>query len=113
MKLPESQKITKKFLRETMTMEQYNTARSHHGEALRRILEEDVPNHEPPAAAGDANTSEAVSASESNGESNATKEGLRAARDKLRAEAIGWGVREDEVEPVLQHHPLAAARNIL
>ena len=35
MELPESQKTTKKFLRETMTMAQYNTARAHYGEALR------------------------------------------------------------------------------
>jgi hypothetical protein len=47
MQLPESQKITKKFLRETMTMDQYNTARAHYGKVLRLVLEEDVPNHEP------------------------------------------------------------------
>src|SRR6266478_7742389 len=39
MHLPESQKVTKKFLRETMTMDQYNTVRAHYGEALRVILE--------------------------------------------------------------------------
>jgi hypothetical protein len=49
MQVPEGQKVTKKFLRETMTMEQYNMARSHYRAALRQILEEDVPNHEPPA----------------------------------------------------------------
>lgn len=38
MKLQASQKITKKFLRETMTVSQYNTARAHYGEALRLIL---------------------------------------------------------------------------
>jgi hypothetical protein len=43
MQLPESQKITKKFLREQMIMAQYNQARAHYGEALRVILEEDVP----------------------------------------------------------------------
>jgi hypothetical protein len=49
MQLPERQKITKKFLRESMTMTQYHTARQHYGEVLRQVLEEDVPNHEPPA----------------------------------------------------------------
>jgi hypothetical protein len=47
MQLPDGQKITKKFLRETMTMAQYNTARAHYGEKLRQILEEDVPDHGP------------------------------------------------------------------
>ena len=42
MELPESQKTTKKFLRETMTMAQYNTARAHYGEALRVIIEGDT-----------------------------------------------------------------------
>jgi hypothetical protein len=60
MKLPESQKITKKFLRETMTMAQYNTARAHYGEVLRQILEEDVPTHEPPSQAVDADASQVV-----------------------------------------------------
>src|SRR5882724_4973062 len=63
MQLPESQKITKKFLRETMTMDQYNTARAHYGDALRQGLEEDVPNHEPPTEAVDANASKTVPAS--------------------------------------------------
>jgi hypothetical protein len=58
MQLPESQKITKKFLRETMTMSQYNPARAHYGEALRVIVEEDVPNHEPPSQAVDADASQ-------------------------------------------------------
>jgi hypothetical protein len=60
MQLPESQKITKKFLREQMTMAQYNTARAHYGEALRVILEEDVPTHEPPSQAVDADASQVV-----------------------------------------------------
>jgi hypothetical protein len=45
MQLPETQKITRKSLRETMTMSQCNTARAHYGERLRQILEEDVPDH--------------------------------------------------------------------
>jgi hypothetical protein len=35
MQFTESQKITKKFLRERMTMDQDNTARAHYGKALR------------------------------------------------------------------------------
>jgi hypothetical protein len=96
-----------------MTMAQYNTARSHYGEALHQILEEDVPNHEPPAETREPDASTAASASESDSKSNATEDGLLAARAKLRTEALSWGVRESEVDHVLQHHPLAAARNIL
>lgn len=49
MRLPETQKVTKKFLREHMTMAQYDAAREGYGEALRQGLEEDVPTHEPPS----------------------------------------------------------------
>lgn len=113
MKLPESQKVTKKFLREQMTMSQYNTARAHYSEALRVILEEDVPNHEPPSETGDANASKTVPASEFAGESNATKDGLLAARAKLRAEAAGWGIAASEIEHVIGHHSIEKARNLL
>ena len=57
MQLPERQKITKKFLRETMTIAQYNTARKAYGERLRAILEKDVPDHEPPRETRDADAS--------------------------------------------------------
>jgi hypothetical protein len=112
-KLPDGQKITKKFLCETMLMSQYETARAHYGEALLQVIEEDVPNHEPPPQAGDTSTPETILAFESVDESNAIETGLRAAKAKFRAEALSWGVRESEVDHVLQHHPLAEARNIL
>jgi hypothetical protein len=113
MQLPDGQKITKKFLRETMVMSQYNTARSHYGEALRVILEEDVPNHEPPSETGNASTSAAVPASESVGEPNATEEGLLAARAKLRTEALSWQIAPGEIDHILDQHPIEKARNIL
>jgi hypothetical protein len=114
MQQPESQKITKKFLRERMSMEQYNTARAHYGDALRQILEEDVPNYEPPRETRDTGTSEAVPASESISEPNATEDGLLAAKAKLRAEAAGWGIEEKEIAYILDHHPdLTRARNLL
>jgi hypothetical protein len=43
MHLPETQKITKKFLRERMTMAQYERARAHYGQTLAEILNQDVP----------------------------------------------------------------------
>jgi hypothetical protein len=127
MQLPESQKITKKFLRESMTMEQYNTARSHYGEALRQILEEDVPNHEPPATREPvspepapatetpepAEGSAAVpsSASLSAPEADATE----LDRQRLRQEVASWQLRvkPEEIEPVIQHNPYSKARRLL
>jgi hypothetical protein len=45
LELPAGAKITKKSLRETMTMAQYEAARKAYGERLRQVLEEDVPIH--------------------------------------------------------------------
>jgi hypothetical protein len=111
MQLPETQKISKKFLRETMTMAQYNMARAHYGEKLRRILEEDVPDHGSTPKDEQPHASQA--ASQAGDEPNATEAGLVAAKAKLRAEALSWGVREGEVDHILTHHPLVAARTIL
>jgi Arc/MetJ family transcription regulator len=104
MQLPERQKITKKFLRETMTMSQYDTARTHYGEALRRIVEEDVPDHVP-AQKEAANGSEPPadqpqpSQAASKAQSAATDDAEPhqrppddEAKAKLRAEALSWGV---------------------
>jgi len=136
MKLPESQKITKKFLRETMTMDQYNTARAHYGEALRQILEEDVPTHEPPTQAGDADASAGVQ--QASGEERPTEEDSPAVpsavasssapasahadtaaaerdRQRLRAEVAGWDLRvsQAEIEHIITHYPYSRARQLL
>jgi hypothetical protein len=131
MKLPESKKVTKKFLRETMTMAQYNTARAHYGEKLRVILEGDVPDFAPhkEATNGTATPPTTVSAEESTTaqvtEDNATvpfggsssvpapAPDADATREKLRAEAIGWGIKASEVDHILQHHPVDKARTLL
>jgi hypothetical protein len=138
MKLPESQKITKKFLRETMTVTQYNTARAHYGEALRVILEEDVPTHEPPSEAGEASTPETVHAAVNVPAAlPPTRESLPAVpplppasssapepdpndaaerdRQRLRAEVAKWDLRvsQAEIEHILTHHPFSRARTLL
>jgi len=128
MQLPESQKITKKFLRETMTMTQYNTARAHYGEALRVIIEEDVPNHEPPSQAVDADASEVVPASIPEGlpvdpqptassSAPAPDPNDAAERDRvrLRAEVAAWDLRvpPEEVEHVIVHNAYSTARQLL
>jgi hypothetical protein len=131
MKLPDSQKVTKKFLRETMTMDQYNTARAHYGEALRVISEEDVPNHEPPSQAVDADASQAVHtptgeglpvdpppASPATASSSATPDPTSADerdRARLRAEVAAWDLRvpPEEIEHVIQHNVYSKARALL
>jgi hypothetical protein len=50
MQLAEDTKITKKFLRESMTMAQYEVAWQHYNEVLKKHVEEDVSDH---PAAGD------------------------------------------------------------
>jgi hypothetical protein len=128
MKLSESQKITKKFLRETMTMDQYNTARAHYGEVLRQIIEEDVPNHEPPSQAVDANASQVVHTSTDEGPTAVpsaaassfvpapdTNDAAERDRVRLRAEVAQWDLRvpPEEVEHVIQHNPYSKARALL
>jgi hypothetical protein len=128
MQLPESQKITKKFLRETMTMDQYNTARAHYGEALRVILEEDVPDHESPSEAVDADASQVVHTPTAEGipvdpspdassSAPAPDPNDAAERDRvrLRAEVASWPLRVSpaEIEHIVTHHPYSEARKIL
>src|SRR6266850_2023885 len=119
MQLPESQKITKKFLRETMTMDQYNTARAHYGEALRVIIEEDVPDHEPPDETREPDASRVVHAPteerlpvdpspDASSSAPAPDPNDAAERDRirLRAEVAQWDLRvaPEEVEHVIQHN---------
>jgi hypothetical protein len=125
MQLPESQKITKKFLRETMSMAQYNTAKAHYGEALRLILEEDVPDGTPAPAAPVSTTAEVTEptavpegpAAPFDGSSSAPAPDIEAeagaAREQLRQEALAWQVNPAEIEHILAHHDLAKARTIL
>src|SRR5215510_224243 len=48
MELPEEVKITKKFLRDSMTMEQYESAWQYYGAVLKHHVEEDVLDFPPP-----------------------------------------------------------------
>jgi hypothetical protein len=48
------QKITKKHLRATITMREYEIARKGYGEKWRVIIEVDVPTCEPPSQVGNA-----------------------------------------------------------
>jgi hypothetical protein len=99
MNLPETQKITKKFLRERMTMAQYEQARAHDGKTLAQILEENVPNFSGPPAP-DPTPAEDPDAE---------------AKAKLRAEVATWAlpVSVDEVEYILNHDAPEKARALL
>jgi hypothetical protein len=113
---PESQKITKKFLRGTMTMAQYNQARQQYGERLRVILEEDVPNHEPPSAAVKPDASPAVPEATATPPleippGTPTDDEAKAA---LRREVQAWGgIPDKEIDYILDHQPLDRARTLL
>ena len=58
MQLPNGQKLTKKFLRESLTMSQYNAARQHYGDALRQVLDQDVHDFQRPKGAPDGTAHE-------------------------------------------------------
>jgi hypothetical protein len=67
MQLAEDTKITKKFLRESMTMAQYEVAWQHYSELLKKQVEEDVLDYPPPG--------EDTSAGESEGTTGPTEDG--------------------------------------
>lgn len=125
MQLPDGQKITKKFLRERMTMAQYDTARKAYGEKLRVILEEDVPDHEPPSATREPDASQVVPEAAAEGatavfpeSSSAPEPEVDAAerdRQRLRQELSTWDLRvsPEEVEHVIRHNPYSKARQLL
>jgi hypothetical protein len=96
-------RVSKKFLRDSMTLTQFEVARTYYKRLLKQQVEEDVPDGLPP----------------STGEPNPHPEGEKprpddeVAKAALRQEAIGWGIREDEVAHVIAHHTLEKARNLL
>jgi hypothetical protein len=116
MNLSPAQKITKKFLRETMTMSEYELARKGYGEKWRVLIEEDVPIHEPPSETRDAHASEtareaimepptegdqpAVPSGSSSAPASAHAEVDAAERDRqrLRAEVASWPLRVSQAE---------------
>ncbi|MDQ3831524.1 MAG: hypothetical protein M3361_19940 [Candidatus Tectomicrobia bacterium] len=104
MQVPATQKITKKFLRETMTMSQYHAARAHYGEALRQILEQDVPDHPSPSHGGSSASAGGESAAEPASVSTPAEDQAAKDREIVRALALGWGLPEAEIDHVLSHH---------
>jgi hypothetical protein len=113
------QKITKKYLQQHMTMSEYEIARSADSEKWRVILEEDVPNHEPPAPTtaaaepADPPATEDTSAVPSAAEASSAPgpDPDAAARDALVREAVSLGLPEAECRHVMtMHNDLEKAR---
>jgi hypothetical protein len=102
-------RISKKYLIGHMSPTQYEVAMAYYQQLLKRQVEEDVPDGSPQK---DNEPDASTAVPQAGDEPNATEASLVEARAKLRAEAA-WGVRESEVDHVLQHHQLTAARNIL
>jgi hypothetical protein len=118
MDLPADTKITKKFLRETMTMPQYESAWEHYSEVLKKHVEEDVldfppPGEQPPledaeVIAGQGEPGQQREAPEAVSTSPADASGVYAtpqqiARLKLLARQVGEDVYAD-VQDMLEHH---------
>jgi hypothetical protein len=120
MGLDGSVRITKKFLREAMTMNQLASAEAHYTAILKASVEEDVPNHPPPgrpeqemAQAPFASWS-APDAEPSAPEPMVAEDPADQDRAIARALALSWGLPEAEVDHVLSHHrDPEKARNIL
>jgi hypothetical protein len=118
MDLPAETKISKKFLRESMTMAQYESAWQHYSEVLKQQVEADVPDFPPPDESASSEDSEAVSsrseaeqpedAPEAAHISPAHSHGRSAtpqqiARLKLLAQQVGDDAYAD-VQDMLDHH---------
>lgn len=118
MDLPAETKISKKFLRESMTMAQYESAWQHYSAVLKQHVEEDVLDFPPPGEDASPEDSEAVptlSEAEHVGDSSepadlstahangryATSQQL--ARLKLLAQQVGDDAYAD-VQDMLDHH---------
>ena len=118
MDLSEETKITKKFLRETMTMPQFDTAWQHYNEVLKKHVEEDVLDYPPPVDDATQGESEAVTSPTGEGQEAGTSEPTAAeahsdgpyatpqqiASLKLLAKQVGDDAYAD-VQDMLDHHP--------
>jgi hypothetical protein len=118
MDLPPETKITKKFLRETMTMAQFESAWQHYNEVLKKHVEEDVLDFPPPGEQASPAASEAIAGPSIAAPQNATSEPVdtssahagemyatpqQLARLKLLAQQVGEDAYAD-VQDMLEHH---------
>jgi hypothetical protein len=119
MDLSDETKITKKFLRETMTMAQFDTAWQHYNEVLKKHVEEDVLDYPPPVDDAPPGESEGVTSPTGAGQETGPSEPTSAAEAhsdgpyatpqqiaslKLLAKQVGDDAYAD-VQDMLDHHP--------
>jgi hypothetical protein len=119
MQLAEDTKITKKFLRESMTMAQYEVAWQHYNEVLKKHVEEDVSDD--PAAgndvtpgesedlAGPAEAGQLTDASEATFTADAFSDATYATPQQIAAlKRLAQQVGDEayaDVQDMLDHHP--------
>jgi hypothetical protein len=118
MQLADDTKITKKFLRESMTMAQYEVAWQHYSELLKKQVEENVLDYPPPgedASAGDsesptgpAEDGQPTEASEPAATSEVSADGPYATPQQIAglkrlAQQVGDEAYAD-VQDLLEHH---------
>jgi hypothetical protein len=118
MQLADDTKITKKFLRESMTMAQYEVAWQHYSELLKKQVEEDVLDYPPPGEDTSAGESEGTTgpiedgqpteASEPAATSEVPADGPYATPQQIAAlKRLAQQVGDDtygEVQDMLEHH---------
>jgi hypothetical protein len=119
MSFPDETKITKKFLRESMTMAQYEVAWQHYSEMLKQQVEEDISDYPPAGENAFLGGPEAITGLAEEGPQTETSEPDAAvdapaygpyatphqiAALKRLAQQVGDGAHAD-VQDVLDHHP--------
>jgi hypothetical protein len=120
MDLPAETKVTRKFLRETMTMAEYESAWQHYSEVLKRHVEEDVMDFHPQPEADSLGESEALASRDEAERKGDVSEPVdtslaspqargkyaspqQVARLKLLAQQVGDDAYAD-VQDMLDHH---------
>jgi hypothetical protein len=114
MQLPGSQLISKTYLRQAMSIEQYRAAVAYYDGQLRAQVE-DVPTHEPPPPAEEPPAVPLGAGSSSASASVPADDPEAEAKAKLGAEVAEWAlpVPPEEVTYILEHYSLAKARALL
>jgi hypothetical protein len=131
MHLPEETKVTRKFLRESMTSAQFEAACQHYNEMLKRLVEEeimaeDVPDYPPPDAVvspGEAEPSASFTAAGKSTASSEPTSSFETRADDMHAtpsqltelKRLAQQVGDDayaDVQDVLEHHPEGLALGV-
>ena len=112
MQLAEDTRITKKFLRDSMTMAQYEVAWQHYNEALRKQMEEDVSDStagDSKDLAGPADVGQWTDTSEAAFTADAFSNAAYASPQQIAAlKRLAQQVGDDaqaDVQDMLDHHP--------